>query len=438
MLRFLFLSSAALFITCTNVFAQQPVLKAESYWIINTANNLVPKDSVTYSHQTGKNTTVIPKSYGYANNRGSYQYQYDTARSHRAVNNVLKPAWEIVQSFNTAGKFDTIWENQYTNITSSYALTNRYTYTYLPGGEIDSVLTENYGNTSMTWATSYSEKYTYNTNNEVFEINRTYWNATNAVWEPGVIDSFWYDNTGNIIRHRIRSWQKPGNYWNDTYTYIYEYDNTGKKIRDTTYANGVINNFHGYEYDANGNLVTDSSYSWIVNMSSWKLGGKTVYTYDANNNRTGHTNYSWNSNASVYVPAFRNTYTYNSHNQVTDVLVNEKWENGAWTINYASSYLHYYYGTTPVSIDHAAGMEDMVLYPSPAVTYTHLEMNFDKPTVFSVIIFDMQGRMVKQFTDKADRFYRKNITVQDMPPGQYVLQVKTNESTTAKNLTIIR
>ena len=104
-----------------------------------------------------------------------------------------------------------------------------------------------------------------------------------------------------------------------------------------------------------------------------------------------------------------------------------------------ASYLHFYYEVISQNIEGAFGNTHSIsLYPVPAVTYTNIEMNFDKPTGFSIIIFDMQGRMVKQFTDKANGQYKKNINVQDMPAGQYMLQVKTGKETLSRNFTVIR
>ena len=437
MLRTLILSAAALTI-CASSFAQQPVLKAESYWTINNANNLVPKDSVTYQHMPGKHTTVIPKSYAYSNNSGSYQYQYDTARSHRAVNNILEPAWELVQSFNSNGNFDTMWQNQYTNISSSYVPANRMIYTYLTGNKIDSVLTENYGNSSMTWAADRRTKYFYDTNNMLLSTNTKLWDATNQIWDIGHYDTFRYDNSGRTIEYEMFSYDLITNTLQQTQLTKYVYNNAGLKTVDTFFLNGVYNKITGYEYDANGNLLIDSSYTWIVNTLSWRYNGKVVYTYDVNNNRITAANHNWNTTTLAYVPSSRGIYTYNTTNQLTHVG-GEKWDNGVWTVGPGASFLNYYYEAVPGNVaQYNDKQQPISLYPVPAVTYTNLEMNFDNPTDFSVIIFDMQGRIVKQFTDKADGRYKKNIIVQDMPAGQYMLQVKTATETMNRNITVIR
>jgi YD repeat-containing protein len=439
MLKPLLLSALALGI-CLGLNAQtQPVLLAESGWEISN-NNLVPKDSVIFTHSGSRNSKPEPRIYGATwAQYGKNTYHYDTAWIYRPTNNVLQPAWQVVHSFNSADSLAFYYENQYSNITSSYQPKSRATYTFLPGNLVDSVLQEMWGSTSMAWATDRRTKYEYDMSGRVIASDTKLWDAANMIWDMGHYDSTFYDMAGRVSTYTTYSYDLITNTLSQTQQHNYTYDGSGRKSTDTFFLNNARYNLHCYEYDVNGNMVTDSAYGWDNNNAVWKLTGKQVYTYDANNNMLVTTAYSWNNTTSQYVPSSRSTLTYNSTNQMTLAVLGEKWENGVWNIGNGARYLRYYYGAVPINVSqHENEMSSIALYPVPASSYINLDLNFDRPTNFSATIIDMQGRVVKHFTGNAGKTYHKNIIVQDLPAGQYMMQVKTGQGVTSKNFTVIR
>jgi hypothetical protein len=136
------------------------------------------------------------------------------------------------------------------------------------------------------------------------------------------------------------------------------------------------------------------------------------------------------------VPAWKNYNNYNSHHQLAKQY-SEKWENGGW--HNPGGYRILYYDN-PNNIDDLTDSKNgLSIYPVPATAYINVALALEYPTSVSGIVFDMQGRVVKQFSAKAHGNFHKVLNIQDIPAGQYMISVQVaNKASVARNFTVIR
>ena len=415
--------------------AQQPILRAEAYYSNQQSpNSYYLRDSIDFLYSNGRNSIANRQSTGYYGDRN---YRYDTAYIMRNTNaTTLRKFALLVQTF-TNDSIDLMYDYSYDVISQVYKPVGRRRHYYNANHLLDSMFQDNYSTASMTWTNNSRTEYTYDGNGDMTMIVYSRWAGTIPAWHYSGIVSYWHNNNHNVIQSKTKHYNYNTFVLEDSIFHRYTYDGTGMVLlNDTTFSKDSLADIvTGYTYNSSGFKIMDSTYDYINSTLGWAYQGKKEYTYDASGNNIQVTTVSWDKANSIYYETQKAYYTYNSFNQLIK-NDGEVWNNNGW--NKDGSYRFLYYDI-PNSVEQfSTEQQKMALYPIPATTYTNLEMNFDKPTGFSVIISDMQGRMVKQFTDKVDGQYKKNINVQDMPAGQYILQLKTNSETISKNFTVIR
>ena len=400
----------SLFISAAfNAFAQMPVLISASVH----SNSPSHHDSFSYIHSNNRQTNIEPSTH-------FEKMMYDTLY---AWNGLKKPTYKYTRLYDQSDSLIEMRTDKYDESTKTWLLDYKCTYSYKPGHLIDYVLTEN---------------------------------PATGQW----MNLYYYDGAQNLLSIEEYTWASTSNQWVATYANDYYGYTNGKLTTTKQMYDGIIHNEIWHKYDNNGLLITDSitylhtnstliRYTyyannlakskemllWDIQTSLWVPVEKERYAFAANNSRTDVVYLHWNEQQNKYDTSSRDTFYYNNYGQLLKTQ-SQAYKNGTWNNDgpvYTRHYAH------PTNIPGINPKESSILfYPIPATTHTNLEMIFDKPTDFSVIIFDMQGRMVKQFADKAEGHYIKNINVQEMPAGQYMLQVKTNNETISKNFTVIR
>ena len=130
---------------------------------------------------------------------------------------------------------------------------------------------------------------------------------------------------------------------------------------------------------------------------------------------------------------------YNSFNQVT-WWKRQAWDttSQSWVGQYGFTDNKYYYELYTADIKNTqptAG--NLSIYPSPAHNSVNIDMKWNNAQDFTVAIYDMQGRLVRQWGEKATPEYKKNIPLNNIAPGTYLLQVRGKEATVQEQFVIM-
>lgn len=274
-----------------------------------------------------------------------------------------------------------------------------------------------------------------------------------------------YDANGNMI---VQYNYDTG--WNKLQARYYSYDANNRVIKDSvvSYYNGntYVLGVEVYKYYTSGNL---RSKEWFIsNGSALELKQRDHYSYNTKGLIAGDSLWQVNSMGDTTLFSV-STYTYNTQ----DLLVNEEQEryaffNGNNVFQYAyvttNSYTSFGYVKNTVQSVKDATQEErtdsmcyyydpyfevgapavkskegqLTAYPVPSSSFINLKWQADKPTHINARIVNLQGQVVKQWSDDVEAAYNKSIYVGELPAGKYYIILDTGTNTYKCNIVIAK
>ena len=76
--------------------------------------------------------------------------------------------------------------------------------------------------------------------------------------------------------------------------------------------------------------------------------------------------------------------------------------------------------------------------PGPAVVYVNIELDLEAVPDVSFVIVDMQGRVVKRWNEAVQPQYKKQVYLNNLPAGKYILQVQAGSDRFTRNFNVIQ
>jgi|GEM_PF-2132586 len=422
------------------------------------------------SWQPNDSTTLV-----YSNgNGGDYwdllnrRLKYDTTFTLAWDGSAYIPYMHTIQTFNAQNR---VTERLYVNVMGASPVNDKRTvYTYDNNGNVVEQLEQDWVNNG--WENTFREVRTFDANNNLILSNSEYWNTAANNWGSSYLSVYAYSTNNNLISRVLASRNTPSapydsssrstNHFNannqvDT-NVLYLWNNGWVKssrtisiynTAGTSYdyvienwdaiANAWTNNLRGFTlYDASNNDYGDSTQRWDANTSAWVNFSRSLNTMDANNDRVEYLYQQFDTLTGTFINNYVDSYAYNNFHQVTWAK-RQTWDTltDTWTGGYANTDNHYYYElfTADVnSIAREAGV--LTVYPVPTNSMLHIDMKWNKSQDFIVAIFDMQGRLVKQWGQQAAKEYKTSISVRDLAPGNYVIQVRGSEGKTQQQFIV--
>jgi hypothetical protein len=122
------------------------------------------------------------------------------------------------------------------------------------------------------------------------------------------------------------------------------------------------------------------------------------------------------------------------------------WNNttSAWEYTTNSERYNYYYQSftfTPPIVN-VPGVEkaenSLTLYPNPAITQLRINATWKTAQPFTVAILDMSGRVLKQWSEAANKTYSSTIPVMDMPAGNYTILLNNGGQKISKRFSVLK
>jgi hypothetical protein len=112
---------------------------------------------------------------------------------------------------------------------------------------------------------------------------------------------------------------------------------------------------------------------------------------------------------------------------------------GTWGLGTFARERFYYYEQYTNNIKTLSlNTSNVEIFPSPAKDNINVHVNFETPENFKVQVYDMQGRLVLQLGEKANKEYSRNIPLHELPSGNYILQIAGNKTKAQELFTIIK
>jgi hypothetical protein len=211
------------------------------------------------------------------------------------------------------------------------------------------------------------------------------WNG--AAWTPATMYTNTYDTSGNMINTLYQTYDSPSASW----------------------INNTLNSY--------SNFVTGTHNPQMSLLQTWDTtgGGR------------------WDN-----IRQFTNAY--NSYNQLTS-STGESW-NIVGEFEFAlndpmTNYYYETYSTSNVSVKNVAGNGNEVnIYPVPAHNMLHVDLNWQVAQAATITIYDVQGRVIRQWDAPGGTQYFSAVSVDNLATGTYFVKINGTQSQVVKQFVI--
>jgi len=299
------------------------------------------------------------------------------------------------------------------------------------------------------WENQSKTTYTYNAGGDPVQVLYQKWQAND--WENYFLMSITYDGSGNIVAEVLKSWQS--NSWINYIMMSMTYDGSGNML--TQLQQMWQTNVWEYKYlitftyDANGNCLTEILKEW--QGGGWVNNAHITNTYDSNSNLLNRVEEEYINNA--WVNSTKLEYLY----QPEKITANSyEWNGVMWSpydaiINV--TYMGYDLGggqnaySVEVIYSEFLGVEEhaaasisaMTLYPNPAAGLVSLRINTSLQGNCTLTLFDLSGRIIRVlFEGKSDQVENLTFDAGGLPPGMYLLELKSAGLIDRQKLSVIQ
>lgn len=399
----------------TNIFNYTELIKCDSALHYTNSNNYWREDGKTkLFFDVNDNTTYwldLTRSTFKFDSTGRYTYTYtlnkDTAtkKYEKYSNFTWQTQYNIANTYDISGR---LIESLTDNFTSPY-YDQRVTYTYDTAGNILLAYHEIGFSTTGPWQSSYRKSYTYTGNNLTEVVSESY-NGT--IWSYNDREARYYNGKNLVDSILKQQWDAINNKWKNLSKELISYDTAGRILYSDYYqlpkptTNGV------------------------------DTGLRKIYIYDTHNNITEQILVSYAA-ANVFSDTLnRSVYEYDNYNNLT-VWRQQAFSSSSTWISIGYLGLYYYAAAWPASInDNIKTPTDIKIYPVPAVDLFNVHVTWKSAQPFTVVICDMQGRIVRQWLEPECTQYTSSVSVAGLKPGNYLLQLTGNKEKATKQFII--
>ncbi|WP_276135156.1 T9SS type A sorting domain-containing protein [Polluticoccus soli] len=312
------------------------------------------------------------------------------------------------------------------------------TYTYTGSGLIQ---TEEYAyNNGSGLEPAGRSTHTYNGDMQITQTVQDSWNPGSSQWEPSSRTINHYNTAKQMDTSWQQSWIAMTSQWMDG----------GRTI--STYTNGKLmmqlqQNYSGpgwddayrsnYTYDVNGNMATVENEFW--NNNAWEKSYRGEYTYTTAGDVATEIGAHWTGAA--WENGNKYSTTYNQYRRpLTEESQTWNTSTSQWYYDSGDDYLtKYYYEVYTNDVKNVASNRTALnVFPVPAKEQITISASFQQSQPVSVVIRDMNGRVVKQIADQAGTQYRKAINVADLPAGNYMININGTTEVASKMISVTR
>lgn len=389
-----------------------------------------------YSNQTGAPLTLSLKTqYSYSGARGSSpdnkEILYDNKDEYYDRNNPNRVSSRTTHTYNGNNAMEEQIIYNYSISTSQLEPTSKLLNTYV-NGMLDSVTAYQYHPTQKVYEVQSTGKYIYDANGNTIK-EQGYDVGTGAVVDVLAHD---YDANNRVLRDS--SYFFNNGVPQTTYVIYYTYDNNGNLIATSAadYSTGVKVDvgIHYYYYDANGLLKGDSAGALPPGDVH-----KRAYEYDGQARLIGDTavNIIDIGGGTLFADSTIGRYQYTSfgHLEMDEHIKYSM--NTTFNINHDSN-RHFYAMYFPVSTGTVALQDaDLAAYPIPGNDFVNIKWHADEAAQVDAQIINLQGQVMKQWSDKAIGDYNKSVYTGNLPAGNYYLMMNVGDKQMKKMLVII-
>lgn len=409
---------------CQDAQAQSTRLTAQAHWTHNGAE-FKRNDSTAYNYLSSSRG-------GDLNN----QLKFDEANNWSYVmgdtqNNNMR--W--IQEFDASNNLITKVSQQWDMLLLTWANTFKYIYTYNSSNKIAAMVTQHWDGTSA-WITDSKNVYTYNAGNQLSFDQFQLWDGI-AAYVPSSQVTYYYDAAGNKINETSNSFVASTPVFTTQVNYTYNAANKQLTATHSDWNGAGWDNTEMFSntYDSSGNRTTrlHQTYdgtAFVNNMLH-------LYSSFTGGNPQGEIAQTWDTTGGgTWVDTYKYTYTYNGGGKLTSATRQSNDISIGWTYAFGDTKSNYYYGTFLSVKDVTTAGGNATLYPVPAQSMVNIDLNWSKAQSATVVITDMQGKVVKSQNVPFGATQHIAVSVSDLATGMYLMNINGTEGQIVKQIVV--
>ena len=384
-------------------------------------------------------------AYSYTNPRGGdlmHMLKYDSKTIWLAATDT-----SFVNDSNIIQVFDNVTNNlvsktnQYWNSgTSAWENATKALYFYT-GSSLSSIVWQTWGGSN--WVNVAKNSYSYDLSNHLYQDKYQLWNSSTATFDPSSQKTYYYDGVGNLLQTIGQTYVTATSTYSFTDKFDYTYD-THNWLTNSLYAvwNGAAwdtNYMYSNSYDTTGDMTTQLYQTWDAPSTTWNNVTLKSYSNFTSHMPMNEVDQIWDATGTgFWKNSIKYDYTYNSGNQLTNSIA-QSW-NVAGFYEYANgdpAANYYYQSYTVTGVNAVAGANGTVnIFPVPAQNTLNIRLNWNEAQAFTISIFDMNGRVVRQWNVPSAAQYSANIPVDGFAAGNYVVKINGTKGQMVKQIVV--
>lgn len=392
-----------------------------------------------YRFSTGGYTLVDSAHYTYpAMYKPAYQanipgWNYGLKATYEVNGSGITAKNKLTQTTDAAGRVTEVL-NEY-NFGNGWQESSKYFYTYDASGNITERESWSPSGPNGPLKMYWKETYAFNTANQLTEVINYRWDNMVVPQQYTAQTRTTYTYNGTQLTTILEERNNNGS-WEPTtrnnYTYptptIVEMIVERYNPLNSSWTPSVMNT---ETLDANGNVIHNLT-AIYAGSGNWENDHEYHYTYDAANNMLTNEVKDWDNG--ILEPSVLYAYTYNSDNHKTSYVLKE-WDGSAYVPANGNDSIRYHYAFPTGIATAAKSKNDVQIYPVPASNSITIRFANDDNAAHTATLLNATGQVVKH-TQLAGNMAQ--VDVQDVPAGNYILQVHNGASVATQKIVIAR
>ena len=403
-------------------------LTAAAKWHNNGAT-FVPEDTTAYSYSHARGGDLM------------HTLKYDTKQYWVMGDSTFVNDSNVIQSFDSLTNNLTSKTYQYWNtVTGTWVNGTKALYFYT-GNNLSNIVWQNWGGSN--WVNVSRDVYSYDLANRLYQDQFQMWNSTTVTFDPSSQKTYYYDAASNLLQTVGQTYVTATSTYSFTDKYDYTYD-THNWQTSSLYAvwNGSAwdtSYMYSNTYDTAGDRTAQLYQTWSGSTSVWNNVTLKTYSNFTSMMPMNELDQVWDATGTgFWKNSIKYSYSYNSYHQLTN-SVGESW-NIAGFYEYANGdpMANYYYQTyAPAGINSVvAANGDVNIFPNPAQNTVNIRLNWNEAQASTISIFDMNGRIVRQWSVPSTTQYNTSISVDGFAAGNYVVKISGTQGQIVKQIVI--
>lgn len=413
---------------CQDIQAQTSSrMIAEAHWASNGAM-FRPKDSTYYTFLSSARGGDLDHTMKFDNST-TWNYLGDTA---------YKNAWYTQQEFDADNNIVTSIVSMAD--TTSWVPSTKTLYTYTSGLMATKIMQVW---TGTGWMTVSKNVYAYYPNNKLQSDQYLLWDTMTLHYNANMQKNYFYDlATNNLINETDVDLSSGAPVNTNQYAYIY----VGTDLLTKTYTkwNGSIwvnNSLWTNTYDTTDNKISQQYQTWNDTSMAWVNVTLALYSNFTGKLPQTEVDKVWNPLSSgSWDYATQVTNTYNSYKQLTtSTSISYDISIPGWEYKLNDPMTRYYYGpySNVSSVKNVVNNNgDANVYPVPAQGMLHVDIKWNEAQAATIAIYDMSGKVVRQWNAPYGTEYRSGVSVDGMAAGVYTIRISGTEGQIIKQMVV--